>query len=136
MISITLKRLRQNNSFTQQQVADALNIDRSTYAYYESGKTTPDINALIKLARIFNVSFNDLLEDENLPQGVADTGRLDYRYQNRARFSNTVYELTKAEKQMVIYYRIMSPERQKELLDDMAEEIDELEQQRKNKEQE
>jgi len=135
MISITLKRLRQNNSFTQQQVADALNIDRSTYAYYESGKTTPDINALIKLARVFNVSFNDLLEDENLPQGVADTGRSEYRYQNRARISNTVYELTKAEKQLIIYFRIMSPERQKELLDKLADKIDSLEQQRKKKEQ-
>ncbi len=124
MISITLKRLRQNNSFTQQQVADALNIDRSTYAYYESGKTTPDINALIKLARIFNVSFNDLLEDENLPQGVSDSGGMEYRYQNRARFSNTVYELTKPEKQLIIYFRILSPERQKELLDSMSDEIE------------
>lgn len=131
MISVTLKRLRQNNSFTQQQVADALNIDRSTYAYYESGKTTPDINALIKLARIFNVSFNDLLEDENLPQGVADSSKSEYRYQNRARFSNTVYELGKAEKQLIIYFRIMSPERQKEILESISGEIDENERKRK-----
>ena len=131
MISVTLKRLRQNNSFTQQQVADALNIDRSTYAYYESGKTTPDINALIKLARIFNVSFNDLLEDENLPQGISDSGKLEYSHQNRARFSNTVYELGKTEKQLIIYFRIMTPQRQKELLDSISEEIETSERQRK-----
>ena len=35
-----LKRLRENFNLTQQQVAEALGIDRSTYAYYELGRTT------------------------------------------------------------------------------------------------
>ncbi len=51
-----LKRLRTDNSFTQKHVADALNIDRSTYTYYERGKTEPNHATTIKLARIFNVS--------------------------------------------------------------------------------
>ena len=34
-----LKRLRENFNLTQQQVAEALGIDRSTYAYYELGRT-------------------------------------------------------------------------------------------------
>lgn len=65
MLPKILKKLRENCGFTQQQVADTLNIDRSTYAYYETGKTTPDINTIIKLAKIYNVSYAEIFEDED-----------------------------------------------------------------------
>ena len=64
MLGQTLKKLRENCGYTQQQVADALNLERSTYTYYETGKTTPDINTIVKLARIFNVSYIDIFEQE------------------------------------------------------------------------
>ena len=42
MLSRTLKKLRKNCGYTQKEVAKELGVDRSTYAYYETGKTTPD----------------------------------------------------------------------------------------------
>ena len=68
MLAQTLKKLRENCGYTQQQVADALNLERSTYTYYETGKTTPDINTIVKLARIFNVSYIDIFEQEERDQ--------------------------------------------------------------------
>ena len=44
MISYWLKYYRHECGLTQQQVADRLKIERSTYTYYETGKTKPDIN--------------------------------------------------------------------------------------------
>ena len=49
MLATHLRLLREKNGLTQKQVADMLNIDRSTYAYYESGKTRPDILTIAKL---------------------------------------------------------------------------------------
>ena len=49
MISYWLKYYRHECGLTQQQVADRLKIERSTYTYYETGKTKPDINTLIKM---------------------------------------------------------------------------------------
>lgn len=60
-LSNNLKEMREDCSFSQQQIAEKLGIDRSTYSYYETGKTTPDILALIKIAEIFGISVFYLL---------------------------------------------------------------------------
>lgn len=63
-ICFKIKKFREKVGYTQQQVSDSLSIDRSTYAYYESGKTIPDLNTLSKLAEIFKVPIATLLEKE------------------------------------------------------------------------
>ena len=55
--SITIRELRKQKGFTQQQVVDRLNIDRSTYAYYESGRSQLNINIVVDLAHLFQVSY-------------------------------------------------------------------------------
>ncbi|MGI6772488.1 MAG: helix-turn-helix transcriptional regulator [Clostridiales bacterium] len=61
MLAKNIKLFRLYNGYTQKQVADILNIERSTYAYYESGKSVPDIETIIKLARLYNISIDFLL---------------------------------------------------------------------------
>lgn len=56
-----LKRLRENKKLSQQQLADKLNINRSTYARYELNKTQPDYETLQKLAEFYNVSIDYIL---------------------------------------------------------------------------
>lgn len=58
-----LKHYREKNELTQQQVADKLNIHRTTYTYYEKGRTEPSIKLLSKIIEIFNISYYDLLPD-------------------------------------------------------------------------
>ena len=41
---------------TQFDMAMELGIDKSTYAHYETGRRTPDIERLIKIAKIFNLN--------------------------------------------------------------------------------
>ena len=50
----------------QEEIAKDLNITRSTFANYETEKTQPDINLLIKIADYFKVSLDELCE-HNLP---------------------------------------------------------------------
>lgn len=56
-----LKIYRKNSLLTQQQVADALNINRTTYTYYENGITEPSIDTLHKLIKILGISYDDIL---------------------------------------------------------------------------
>lgn len=56
-----LRILRENRSLTQQEVARRIGVDRSTYSYYETGKSMPRLNKLIKLAHYYHVSTDFLL---------------------------------------------------------------------------
>lgn len=64
-----LRLLRNEKNLTQQQVADALGIERSLYARYEYGSRTPPVDNLIKLSEFFNVTTDYLLELSDEPQG-------------------------------------------------------------------
>ena len=102
-----LKRYRTNCMLTQQQVADALNINRTTYTYYETGKTEPSIETLHKLVQIFNITYEDLLPsvDDNYVKDSFISSRTNH----------AIYNLSKAEQQILISRRALSPEKQKEL---------------------
>lgn len=53
-----IKQMRENESLTQQKVADLLNIGQRTYADYESGDTRIPIDRLLTLAKFYNVSMD------------------------------------------------------------------------------
>ena len=55
---------RKRSKLSQRQIAKKLKIDRSTYAYYELGKTSPTIFTLIKLAKIYHINLIKLISKE------------------------------------------------------------------------
>ncbi len=57
---------------TQQQVADRLNLNRTTYTKYETGASEPSIEILKALAVILEVDVSLLLTDEMDPDLVED----------------------------------------------------------------
>ena len=57
----TLKRLRLESGYTQQQLADKLCVTKSVVSYYELQERYPSPEILIKLASIFHVSTDYLL---------------------------------------------------------------------------
>ena len=62
-----LKRIRNTAGYTQQNLADLLGVDRSTYSYYETGKTEPNIRQLTKIAALYNLRLDDLVNCRYLP---------------------------------------------------------------------
>jgi repressor LexA len=58
-----LKQLRVENNLSQQELADALQIGRSTLANYEQGKRNPDFQTLKEISRFFNVDIDYLLDN-------------------------------------------------------------------------
>ncbi len=59
-----LRLLRRACGFSQEEVANVLGVDRSAYSYYESGKTEPNMKNLVKIARMYRVSTDTLLDNE------------------------------------------------------------------------
>ena len=57
-----LRDLRKAIGYTQQDMADMLNISRSTYTYYETGKSQPSFQNLKKLCEILEVDYNTILD--------------------------------------------------------------------------
>ena len=53
-----IRDIREDNSFTQQKIADLLHIGQRTYADYESGKTRIPVDSLLILARHYDVSMD------------------------------------------------------------------------------
>ncbi len=53
-----IREIREDNSLTQQKIADLLHIGQRTYADYENGKTRIPIDSLLILARFYNVSMD------------------------------------------------------------------------------
>lgn len=117
-----MRELRVKSGYTQVQIAKILNIDRSTYSYYEIGKTSPDISVLITLSKVFNIPINDMLADEGTPEVVADSGpKSNFLYSKKN--TSHIYELSENEKVLVGAYRACSAEQQKNLLSYINEKI-------------
>lgn len=53
-----IRDIREDNSFTQQNIADLLHIGQRTYADYESGKTRIPVDSLLILAKHYDISMD------------------------------------------------------------------------------
>lgn len=56
-----LRQLRQQSPFMQKDIAESLGISTVTLRQYEQGTREPNIDKLLKLAIILDVSLDDLL---------------------------------------------------------------------------
>lgn len=57
-----LKKLRKEKKLTQADVAKKINKSQQAYAFYENGSFEPDIETIKKLASIFAININELLD--------------------------------------------------------------------------
>lgn len=62
-----IKKLRAENNLTQEQLAEKLQVSRSTISSWETGRSYPDLEMVIEICDCFNVSLDFLLrEDEKM----------------------------------------------------------------------
>lgn len=60
-LAANLRRLRNDHNYTQTQIGEKLSISRQAYSNYETGKRIPDIDMLIRIADIYEVTLEQLL---------------------------------------------------------------------------
>lgn len=61
MLSENLYKLRKLHKLSQEQVGEQLGVSRQAVAKWETGETTPDIHNCVALARLYDVSVDDLV---------------------------------------------------------------------------
>lgn len=61
MFKENLIMLRNINGFSQEEIAEKVNISRQAYAKWESGATIPDIEKCKRLADIYGVTIDSLI---------------------------------------------------------------------------
>lgn len=62
----SLRLLRKGHKYTQQQVADWICIERSTYTTYEAAKNVPNIFILDSIAKLYKISVDDILHNPDV----------------------------------------------------------------------
>ena len=67
-----IRALREDNDYTQTQIANILNIGQRTYADYENGKTRIPVKSLLILARFYNVSMDYISGASNVKEHYPD----------------------------------------------------------------
>lgn len=68
-----LKLFRKQNGFTQEQIAEKLGVSRQAVAKWERGETIPDIENVIALSDIYEVTVDSLVRNmTSLPDPRSD----------------------------------------------------------------
>ena len=61
-----LMKLRKENAMSQEELGDKLNVTRQTVSKWELGQTKPDTDKLAEIAKLFNTTTDDLLNEEDI----------------------------------------------------------------------
>lgn len=122
-----LKELRKANGYTQDYVASFLGIVRQTYSHYETGKRTPAYDILYKLARLYNISIDDMinlttvpdeLDEYNMTQTPSDNNLSDYlNYLNNPYNRKKFHLLNRFEKELLYYFEKLSDDDRIEIIE-------------------
>lgn len=74
-ISKRLKELRTASGFSQEKLAELLDVSRQTISSWENERSYPDVHNLIMLCDIYSVSLDDLMKGdiETMKKEVANT---------------------------------------------------------------
>ena len=72
-----LRELRKTKGFTQEQLAEHLNVSGRTVSRWETGTTMPDLDLLIELADLYDIDIRELIDgerkDEKMDKETKDT---------------------------------------------------------------
>jgi len=70
---LNIRAMRESKGYTQEYMAEMLNICQSTYANLESGKTMLTLARLLRIAEILETEFTDLVEYKKTYSGKEAT---------------------------------------------------------------
>ena len=70
MFKDNLIALRKMNGFSQEELADKINVSRQTLSKYETGESLPDVEKCKLIADVFEVSLDDLVNYNSKDTGL------------------------------------------------------------------
>lgn len=114
-----LRHLRTVADLTQTEVADMLGVRRDTYANYEVGRCAPNAETRKRLAAIYNIDPEMLLQ----PDGVGLVSAQQRLNDSSFASARGIAPLPGDEKMLISLYRLLVPKQQEQLLDLLAKKL-------------
>lgn len=71
-ISRYLQLLRKSHNYTQEDLAKRLDISRQAVSKWETGTAIPDLEILLKISKLYDITINDILEPNIQPPKITD----------------------------------------------------------------
>ena len=100
-LSDNIKKLREEQNLTQQQLADKLYVSRQTVCRWENGSRCPDLITAKKLVLVLNVSMDDLISDEDV-----NDNQMNFKIWKSERIQNRIH-LQELRKKLLNIIQIM-----------------------------
>ena len=72
VIARYLQFLRKSCNYTQEDLAKKLDISRQAVSKWETGTAIPDLEVLLKISKLYDITINDILEPNIQPQRISD----------------------------------------------------------------
>ena len=117
MLGDRLRAIRKEHGLTQQNIADVLGVDRTTYTVYEGGSITPSPATLVKLSQIYNVTVGYLIGVE---ENHSELRKIpDEKQEKKLLSSDPISLLKKEEKELLLYFRVLSDAEKHKIIDEM-----------------
>lgn len=83
-VAKNITELRLLNNMTQMDLAEKLNYSNKTISKWERAESSPDIAALVEIAKIFGVSLDYLAGIESIDEKIKENKHNEVRYNRRA----------------------------------------------------
>ncbi|MCM1508815.1 MAG: helix-turn-helix domain-containing protein [Ruminococcus flavefaciens] len=101
------------HKLTQQNVAEILGVDRTTYTVYEIGSSSPSLESLCKLSQIYNVTVDYLIgaEEKRTTKSKPSSNVTVSSY------VDPIAYLSKDEKTLLMCYRIVDDNKKDDLME-------------------
>ena len=117
MLGDRLRAIRKEHGLTQQNIADVLGVDRTTYTVYEGGSITPSPATLVKLSQIYNVTVGYLIGVEENHHELRKIP--EEKQREKLLSSDPISMLKKEEKELMLYFRVLSDAEKHKIIDEM-----------------
>ena len=119
-LGLYLKSLRKQHNMTQEYVAAQLHVIRQSYSHYETGRTTPTLEALCQLSKLYEVPIQALIAYQLPPEIAKDLWETHEILQIKEpllSFDDVVAMLPKKEKDLIRMFHKLEPNDQQDIID-------------------
>ena len=99
-----IKDIREDRDKLQKELAEYLNVKQTTYSKYETAQRKPELDVIMKLASLYNVSVDDFLKDffAEKPDKVTPLATASAP---SSKDNKEIFSLSDDEKQLLFLYR-------------------------------
>lgn len=122
-LGLYLKELRKKHKLSQKEVASKLNISRQACSHYETGRINPPLESLIAIAKLYQVSLEEVLSHKKssaLSKKTSETKHSKKKPSHASKFSTPSFlydpHTISEEIKLIHAFRQLTSEQKNEIL--------------------